>query len=229
MTSTDPAFPRHETLWRLVRDRLPTDDLAHDRAHVLRVYETALGLARSSGADPDLAGAAALLHDLIEVPKESAARATASKRSAAASIPVLERAGYGAGEIEAVADAVRTCSWSSGLAPASTLGAVLQDADRLDAIGAIGIARTFLTAQAMRSRGAPLALYDPGDPLARKREPDDRAFALDHFAVKLLRLADGMHTEPARTEGARRQRSMLSFLESMEREIAAPAAGGPAE
>lgn len=219
MASTDPGFPRHETLWELTSEQLATADLAHDRAHVLRVYRTALDLARASGADPDLAGAAALLHDLIEVPKESAARAEASERSAQASLPVLAQAGYATDEIAAIVDAVRTCSWSSGQEPTSTLGAALQDADRLDAIGAIGIARTFITAQSMKSRGASLELYDPDDPLARERTPDDRAFALDHFAVKLLELADGMHTEAARAEAAQRQQTMLAFLEELRREL----------
>jgi uncharacterized protein len=219
MTDTDHGCPRHERLWQAIRDRLTTTDLAHDRAHVMRVYRTALQLARSAGADVDLAGAAALLHDLVEVPKESGERAEASQRSAAAAIPVLERAGYSAGESAAITDAVRTCSWSSGLAPISTIGALLQDADRLDAIGAIGIARTFMTAQAISSRGAPLALYDKGDPLARRREPNDRAFALDHFPVKLLKLAEGMHTAAARDEAAKRQKVMLSFLEELNREL----------
>jgi uncharacterized protein len=219
MTSIDPGFSRHTKLWELARERQSTVDLAHDRLHVLRVYKSALDLARAAGADPDLAGAAALLHDLIEVPKESAERNEASKRSADASIPVLEQAGYDAEEIAAIADAVRTCSWSSGLEPGSKIGAVLQDADRLDAIGAIGIARTFLTAQAMKSRGAPLALYDRSDPLAREHEPNDRAFALDHFAVKLLKLADGMRTAAAREEAARRQQVMLGFLEELAKEL----------
>jgi uncharacterized protein len=219
MENTDPGFPRHAKLWELISGQLVTGDLAHDRAHVRRVYRSAMTLARSSDVDPDLAGASALLHDLIEVPKESVERSEASQRSAEASIPVLERAGYDAGETSAIADAVRTCSWSSRLAPTSAIGAVLQDADRLDAIGAIGIARTFLTAQAMRIRGAPLALYDAEDPLSRDREPDDRAFALDHFAVKLLRLAEGMHTDAAREEAAKRQQMMLGFLEELAREL----------
>jgi uncharacterized protein len=227
MGGIDARFDRHGRLWELIRGDLPGNDLAHDERHVLRVYDTAITLANAENADPDLAGAAALLHDLVEVPKESAERSEASRRSAAAAIPVLERAGYDRDEIPTIAEAVHTCSWSSGLEPTSALGAVLQDADRLDAIGAVGIARTFLTAQAMKSRGAPLALYDTGDPLAREREPDDRAFALDHFAVKLLRLAEGMHTAAARAEAERRQRVMHAFLEELGRELGESAFAPP--
>jgi uncharacterized protein len=216
---TESGYPRHAELMQLVLERFETSDLAHDVRHVQRVYRTAIALAGSHDADADLAGAAALLHDLVEVPKESAARAQASQRSAVVSIPVLEEAGYGPGEVAEIAAAIRSCSWSSGLEPSGPIGAVLQDADRLDAIGAIGIARTFTTAQAMKTRGAPLELYDQNDPLAHEREPDDRAYALDHFAVKLLELADGMHTATAKREAGRRQRTMLAFLEELEREL----------
>jgi len=75
MESIDPGFPKHKDLWELTRDQLATTDLAHDQAHVLRVYRSALALARAAAADVDQAGAAALLHDLVEVPKESGERA----------------------------------------------------------------------------------------------------------------------------------------------------------
>ncbi|MFZ5787077.1 MAG: phosphohydrolase, partial [Acidobacteriota bacterium] len=100
--------------------------------------------------------------------------------------------------------------------------AVLQDADRLDAIGALGVARSFATAGAMAARGVPLRLYDPGDPLGRERPLDDRRNALDHFRVKLLGLAAGMHTEPARREAAARHRLMEAFLEAFDREASGP-------
>jgi uncharacterized protein len=135
-------------------------------------------------------------------------------------VSVLQDAGYDAGEIEQITDAVRTSSWSRGHAPSCPLGTVLQDADRLDAIGAIGIARTFATAQAMVSRGKDLALYDLADPLARRgRQPDDRINALDHFPVKLLRLAQGMHLPAARQRATRRHEIMVDFLNALAEEI----------
>jgi uncharacterized protein len=216
----DPKSPRHEELLEQISPRLPTDDLAHDRLHVLRVYAWAVRLAPEAGADPDLAGAAALVHDLVNVPKEGPDRSRGGELSARAAEGALAEAGYTRAEVVQITEAVRTCSWSSGSAPAGPLGQVLQDADRLDAIGAVGIVRTFATAQAMVNRGKELALYDPVDPLARRgREADDRRFALDHFMVKLLRLAEGMHLPAARAEALERQQVMQAFLERLDEEL----------
>lgn len=183
-----------------------------------RVYGWALRLAPEAGVDTDLAGATALVHDLINVPKEDAARALAGTQSAAAAAPLLEQAGYDAHEIARIAQAVATSSWSRGLAPDAPLGQLLQDADRLDAIGAVGIARTFLCAQGIHSRQGTLRLCDPADALAHERAPDDRRYALDHFMVKLLKLADGMHLPSAREEARRRHQAMVAYLEAFERE-----------
>ena len=216
---TSAAYPRHVALWQEVEPRTPTTDLSHDRQHLERVYAWALRLASEAGVEPDLAGAAALLHDLVSVPKEDPGRQQASERSAEAAIELLQRAGYAAPEIEQIVEAIRTASWSRGLQPAAPLGALLQDADRLDAIGAIGIARTVACAQGMTARGRALRLYDPDDPLARRRPPDEGRNALDHFQTKLLRLAATMHLPTAREEAARRQATMLGFLEELAREL----------
>jgi uncharacterized protein len=216
---TRAAYPRHATLWQEVEPRTPTTDLSHDRQHLQRVYAWALRLASEAGVDPDLAGAAALLHDLVSVPKEDPGRQQASERSAQAAVELLQRAGYAAPEVEQIVEAIRTASWSRGLAPSAPLGALLQDADRLDAIGAIGIARTFACAQGMTSRGRALRLHDPDDPLARRRSPDEGRNALDHFQTKLLLLAATMHLPAARAEAARRQAAMQAFLEELAREV----------
>lgn len=220
MPELDPRHSRHRELWNLIEADVPRGDLAHDRNHLGRVYSWSLRLVDEVDADPDLAGASALVHDLIDVPKESSERATAGERSATAAIPLLDRAGYEADEIDQIAEAVRTSSWSRGLEPTSALGRVLQDADRLDAIGAIGIARTLTTAQAMVGRGNSLQLYDRNDPLAaRGRDADDRSYAIDHFPIKLLGLAAGMHLPAARAEAARRHQIMVAFLAEFDREV----------
>ena len=210
---------RHEKLWVAIQSELPLHDLAHDALHVQRVYRWALRLASEAEADVDLVGAAALVHDLVNVPKESSERQMASRLSADAATPKLEGAGYDSEEIVLIREAVGRCSWSRGLAPENALQRVLQDADRLDAIGALGIARTFSTAQAMASRGHALRLYDEDDPMARERAVDDRRFALDHFKAKLLELAAGMHLPAAQKEAEQRQKAMLTFLEQLGAEL----------
>lgn len=220
MSWLDDRYPRHRVLWGHIRDRIPAVDLAHDRLHVQRVYGWALRLAPEAGARPDLAGAAALVHDLVNVPKESAERSLASAQSAAEAAPFLVTAGYKPREYAEIAAAVRSCSWSAGLDPVGPVGVVLQDADRLDAIGAIGIARTFVTAQSIVARGKAMRLYDPEDPVGRAgREPDESVNAVDHFRTKLLRLADGMHLPSARDEAVRRHQLMVDLLDELEREV----------
>jgi len=216
----DTAYPRHITLWSMVKEDTHDSDLAHDALHVMRVYQWAMRLAPEAGADSDLAGAAALVHDLVNIPKEHRDRPLGSERSAEASRGFLRASGYADEDAAQIVEAVRTCSWSRGLAPTGPLGKVLQDADRLDAIGAVGIARTFACAQAMAARGQDSRFYDPADPLAQTdRTLDDSRQPVDHFFAKLLRLADTMHTDTARREGARRHQRMEVFLTDLLSEI----------
>jgi len=216
-------FDRHVPLLRAVASLTPPD-LAHDLQHVVRVYRWALRLAPEAGADPDLSGAAALLHDLVAVPKHLAARPLGAERSAVAAGGLLPRLGYSLGETEVVVDAIATHSWSRGLAPRCAEGVVLQDADRLDAIGVVGFMRNIAVAEAM-SRAAGdarlRAFVHPTDPLWTTERPlDDRHLALDHWHEKLLKLRDGMHLPSARTEAARRHAWMCSALSQLSSELA---------
>ncbi|MFT5683831.1 MAG: hypothetical protein ACI8RZ_004763 [Myxococcota bacterium] len=215
------SHPRHEALLALVRPRMSgKTDLAHDLDHVFRVYRWAIRLSSEAGVDADLAGAAALVHDLVNVPKESPDRPMGSALSAVAGAEILPQARYTEPEVTQIVAAVATCSWSRGLPPTSPLGAVLQDADRLDAIGAIGIARNFACAQAMAGRGTSGRFYHPDDPLGQTDRPlDDRRNAADHYTLKLLRLAQTMHTPTATAEAARRHAFLLSFLKQLGAEV----------
>lgn len=207
-------------LWRLALSSVHRNDLAHDELHIRRVFAWTQILAGQEGADKNLAGACAILHDLINVPKESAQRSRAAALSAEAAQDVLEKAGYGANEIAQIKEAIATSNWSAQKRPSSALGEILQDADRLDAIGAIGIARTFATAQSMATRGAKLRLYAPEDPFgALGRDAQDSRYALDHFRAKLLTLAQGMHTPGAQEEAARRHKVMERYLDELGREL----------
>jgi uncharacterized protein len=204
-----------------VEPLLPRQDVAHDRDHVLRVVAWTARLAGEVGADPELAVAAAMVHDLVAIPKDHPDRPLGSERSALAARGPLSDAGFTVAEREAVVEAVRTCSWSRGLAPTSPLGRALQQADRLDAIGAVGIARCMATCQAMASGGRPTRFYDPDDPLgASGRALDDAANAVDHFGRKLLRLVEGMDIPLARAEAERRQAVMRAWLDALGRELA---------
>jgi uncharacterized protein len=205
---------RHLRLWPAVLASLPAaGGLAHDAQHIERVRRWAVRLADEAGADPDLAGAAGLLHDLVQIPKESPQRDQGAERSALAAAAPLREVGYDTAQAAAVVEAIRTCSWSRGLAPTTPLGAVLQDADRLDALGVIGFARTMATAEEMARRsGRSGAFAHPDDPLGLSgRALDDRCWALDHIDIKLRHLVTGLHTASARREGARRLATLLAL------------------
>ena len=221
--SAVPAFaaPRHARLWPAVVAHLPPGEMAHDQHHLLRVYHWALRLAPEAGADTDLAGATALVHDLTFVPKDSPDRALGGERSAAAAPLVLAAAGYQPEEIAAISAAVRTSSWSRGLAPDNALGVVLQDADRLDALGAIGLLRTAACGQFMASAQRPGRFYHPVDPLAASGRPlDDRTHVVDHLYAKLFHLAAGMRLPTAQAEAERRSQFLQAFVRELQAEVA---------
>ncbi len=191
-----------------------TGDPSHDGSHLERVAQAALWLARQEGAQPRIVLAAAFLHDLVNVPKHHPERAQASRASALAAAQLLGAFGFSAGEIGRVAAAIEEHSFSRGLPCSSLESAVLQDADRLDALGAIGLWRTASCGALM---GA--TYYDPDDPFATARELDDRRHTLDHFPKKLLRLADAFNTESGRREARRRTRFMWDFLRQLGSEL----------
>ena len=214
-------FPRHQPLLQLTQKTVMEDtDLAHDLQHIFRVYFWAIKIAQSENQDADLVGAAALIHDLINIPKESEQRKNASDLSATKGLSLLFESGYSSQEVMLITDAVSSCSWSKGEAPKNQLGAILQDADRLDAIGAIGVMRNIACAQAMSSRGNDGSFYHPQDPLGKTtRILNDKNYAIDHFAIKLLNLCERMHLPMAKIEAQKRHQTMLNFLNAINREV----------
>jgi uncharacterized protein len=183
------------------------DDPGHNLAHALRVARAAVRLAASLGACPREAFAAALLHDLVNVPKDHPDRALASTRSAEAARGVLPDFGFDAGAVDRIAAAITDHSFSRGVVPTHPLGQALQDADRLEALGAVGLFRCISTGVRM---GA--AYFHEADPFARTRPLDDRAFSIDHFYTKLLRLPATFLTEAGRAEAERRAAFLRATL-----------------
>jgi uncharacterized protein len=199
------------------------DDPGHDTAHCLRVAVWALRL--SGGAlDPRLVIAAALLHDVVNLPKNSPERARASELSASEALTLLPRHGFSPEASATVAEAIRTHSFSRGEAPKSELGRVLSDADRLEALGAIGLFRTISTGVRMGAR-----YFHPTDPWARERPLDDRAYSIDHFFTKLLRLPETLSTASGRAEAEKRAAYLRATLTALADELGvdAPSVDAP--
>ncbi|MDK3016902.1 HD domain-containing protein [Pseudodonghicola flavimaris] len=188
-------------------------DSAHDLAHLDRVWANARTIA-DADADRQVLLAASYLHDLVNLPKDSPDRARASTLAARAAAPILHDLGFAPDRIAATRHAIAAHSFSAGLPPETPEARILRDADRLDALGAIGIARCFAVSGAL---GRPL--YDPADPFATARNLDDRHQTLDHFRVKLLRLPADMLTRGGRALAQRRAARMIRFLEDLAEEI----------
>ncbi len=215
-----------EELERFLESRLPGfrtevcarigDDPGHDLGHLLRV---ALWTVRLGGdaVDSAEAVAAGLLHDIVNVPKDSPERSKASERCAEESRGILARYGFAPDAVERICEAIRDHSYTRGAAPSTPIGRALQDADRLEAIGAIGVMRAVSCGTRMGS-----AFFHPDDPWACDRALDDRSWVVDHFFQKLLRLADTMTTEAGKREAARRTEFLRDFLRQLGDELGVP-------
>jgi uncharacterized protein len=190
------------------------EDGAHDLAHIVRVWRNAKLIQRAEGGDLEVLAAAVLLHDCVQVAKDSPLRSKASLLAANEARVRLEALGWEASRIDTVAYAIESHSFSAGVAPTSIEGCILQDADRLDAIGFCGIARCFYTAGRMGSR-----LYDLADPGAKARPLDDGRNALDHFPKKLLTLEGSFKTRKGQELAKARHRRLDEFYRAILAEV----------
>jgi uncharacterized protein len=189
-------------------------DPAHDWPHIGRVAKTAQNLGAKLNANIPVLIAAVYCHDLVNLPKNHPQRKEASELAAKEAEPHLRAAGFSEAEIKHIQACVIEHSFSRGLKPSSIEAAIVQDADRLDALGAIGVLRCAAVNTQMNAR-----FYEPFDPLAETRELDDKKFMIDHYFVKLFKLPDLMNTEFGKAEGMRRVESMRSFLDTLMGEI----------
>ncbi len=216
MSAPDPEAERLLVrLTALASQAMPAaPDPAHDMLHVRRVAALARTISTAEDADATVAIAAALLHELVNLPKDHPESVRSGDLCADAAAELLRSEGVAEDRAAAICACIRDHGFSKGVTPASLETRVLQDADRLDAIGALGVARLFATCNAMRS-----PFYSEHDPLCRTRAPDDRRFGVDHFFRKLLKIPAGLHTATARALAEPRMRLMNEYLAQLGREI----------
>lgn len=189
-------------------------DAAHDLQHIRRVVTNARRLCLAENADESVVVPAAWLHDCVTVPKTSPDRKKASRMAADQAVIWLEENHWPDDNLRAIAHAIEAHSFSAGI-PAETLEAkVVQDADRLDALGAIGLARTLMLGATMQRE-----LYHPEDPFASCRAADDSIYTIDHLYCKLLTLESTMQTATGREEAKQRTIYLRSFLAQLQKEI----------
>ncbi|HUY75912.1 MAG TPA: HD domain-containing protein [Ktedonobacterales bacterium] len=194
------------------RAELAQDSTGHDFAHIERVRRLAEIIAREEGADVFVCALAALLHDIADYKiagDEETGLARVRNWLAAHNADAA-----GAETTARVMEIIATMSFAGGARPpmATLEGRVMQDADRLDAIGAIGVARAFAFGGA---KGR--ALYDPNQPPRKAMTTEEYragdSSTINHFYEKLLLLKDRMNTQYARQLAVQRHEFMLSFLD----------------
>ncbi len=137
-----------------------------------------------------------------------------SIESAKKSKKILEKFDFSKEDITIISDAIHDHSFSQNKIPKTLEGKILQDADRLDALGAIGIARVFATGGLLKR-----PFYHIDDPFCKRRIPNDKTWTVDHFFQKLLKLESLMNTKSGKTEAKKRTRIVKEFLNQLKQEL----------
>ena len=199
-----------ENLKKIVKSKLTKNDPAHDFEHIMRVYRNAERICKNENGNKKLILSAVLLHDVIKIKN----RNDSALKSAQLSKKILKENYFLDDEITIIFNAIKEHSFSKGKLPSTIEGKILQDADRLDAIGAIGLARVFSFSG---SNNRPF--YDPKDPFSKNRNLNDNKWALDHFYEKLLFLEGKMNTKTGKLLAKKRTKILKNFLKEIKNEI----------
>ncbi|HCM1068162.1 HD domain-containing protein [Vibrio parahaemolyticus] len=191
-------------------------DAAHDIEHVKRVVKTAKQLCDEENADIAIVLPAAYLHDCFTYPKDHPNRKQSSAIAAKKAIAYLESIQYPQHYHDAIAHAIEARSFSANIRPNTLEAQIVQDADRLDALGAIGVTRCIQVSTHFNAQ-----LYNDNDMFAKERELNDKQFTVDHFQTKLFKIVDTMNTESAKLEANKRKAFMQTYLKQLYDEVTA--------
>ena len=199
-----------------VRSYYESADTVHDFDHVLRVFVLAERIGRAEGADLATVRAAALLHDV----ERAQAEADGLDHAAHAADRAREiLSGQPEEKVAAVAHAIAAHRFRAGPTPETLEAQVLFDADKLDAIGAVGVARAFAYGGAHNQRlWASVEEVDAARWLEEGDDPDAHT-PVHEFVVKLSRLKDRLYTQTGRAIAEERHAYMVAFFERLDAEV----------
>jgi len=207
-------FKEWESLFEAFISQGEADDPAHDSEHIKRVVRNGLEIQKHEGGKLEVIFPAAWLHDCVVVPKDSPQRSLASKMAAETAVSFLKEEHYPEEFLDEIDHAIAAHSFSAGLPAKSLEACIVQDADRLDAIGAVGLSRCLMLGGKMDR-----IFYDSKDPFCEDRSPRDDIFTLDHFYAKLLGLAETMKTKRGKAMAFERTEFIQGYLDQLKKEI----------
>ena len=191
-----------------VKDKFENEYSGHDFFHTLRVFKAATRISEREGANVELVQLAALLHD-VDDKKVSPDTYTAQANARG----FLSSCGVDENEIELICRIIREISFGDNATPPTTLeGKCVQDADRLDALGAIGIARAFAYG-GNRNRHMYHPDIKPNLNMTREEYVKSESTTVNHFYEKLFKLTELMNTETARSIAREREAYMKDFID----------------
>jgi uncharacterized protein len=199
-----------EKLKKFAEQKMKKNDPAHDFEHIMRVYHNAEKICKNEYGNKKLILSAVLLHDVVKIRNKK----NSALQSAKISEKILRNNSFSNDEIIIICDAIKDHSFSKGKTPSTIEGKILQDADRLDAMGAIGLARVF-SFSGSNNR----SFYHPLDPFSKNRILNDKKWALDHFFEKLLLLESKMNTKTGKLLAKKRTKILKNFLKEIKNEI----------
>ncbi len=193
-----------------------TDDHSHDISHFQRVWKTSRKIISNEERDVNsmVVLTACYFHDIVSLPKNHPDRSKSSQLAATRTKEILIGLSFPEELISAVCHAVEAHSFSANIPTQTAEAEVVQDADRMEAIGAIGLARVFYTGGKMGSK-----LFHAQDPWAENRDLDDRQYSVDHFYCKLLTLGETMKTVSGRKLAEENTAYLQGFLNKLREEL----------
>jgi len=191
-------------------------DASNDIGHLKRVAEKSKHLYLHEGGDLQVILISSYFHDIVSLPRDSLIKHHSSTFAAQKTIKILRQhfKEVSVNLYGHIADVIRSHSDSAAIQPMSIEAKILRDADRLDAIGAIGLARVFYIAGVLGQK-----IYDDSDPFAKHRPLDDKKYTLDHFYLKLLKLPETLHTAEGKRLAEKRVQYLLDYLNKLKQEI----------
>ncbi len=203
-----------KNLIKIAKKEVDNTDPSHDFYHALRVLNIAKFIAKEENADEDIIIPSALFHDVVNYPKNDIKRMLSSDESAEFTEKILREINFPLDKIEKVSYSIKCCSFTKNIKTDLLESKILQDADGLEATGAIAIMRTFASAGILKN-----PFYNLEDPFCIKRKPNDSKYAVDLFFTRLLEIEKRLHTDTAKKLVQQRKIFLNTFLNQLKKEL----------